>query len=216
MKRSTLASSLAGFAAATLMQTALGQALDANPPEAGPIQQPAAPSPLEEAPMSPKPERFIAPVTQVQPASAAPELSIQEQLRWAEQRAAAAEEEARSAQRNLPFLILLVLFALPVAFAGGVFYARYKNYQQLNKTLRGLMENGVTIPPELLTPMSATVPPISDFRKGLLFICTGIGAVFLLGISLTGSRAWSLGLIPIFTGLAYLVLWKLEQRKESA
>jgi hypothetical protein len=105
----------------------------------------------------------------------------------------------------------MMLFALPISFAGGVFFARYKHYQQLNQTLRALMEKGVAVPPELLTPRPTNVAVISDFRKGLLLVWSGIGAAFLLGVIFHGSGTWSLGLIPIFTGLAYLVLAKLER-----
>jgi hypothetical protein len=149
------------------------------------------------------------------PAASQDSSFVQEQLKWTEQRANLAEEQARNAQRNIPLMVLLVFFAAPLSFAGGVFFARYKNYQQLNEALRSLMERGVAVPPELFTPRAPTVPGMSDFRKGLLLIWSGLGAMFLLAIILNGSRAWSLGLIPMFTGLAYLVLWKLECRKAA-
>jgi Domain of unknown function (DUF6249) len=208
MKRSILLSSLICLTASILLQAALAQTPATIPPEASPTQEAAAPT-------GPVP---TVPPVQAQPYyTPTPETpNLQEQLKWAEQRASMSEEMARGAQRTIPMLILLILFTLPVAFAGGVFFARYRNYQQLNETLCSLMEKGVAIPPELLTPRSPSIPRLSDFRKGLLLIWSGIGAVFLLGILLHGNNAWSLGLIPVFTGLAYLVLWKIERRKETA
>ena len=205
MKRPLLACKLVCLAATIITQAAHGQTpsttpLETNPTQGSSVSVAAAPS---------------LPPLQAQP-STSDLSSLQDQLKWTEQRASMAEEQARSAQRNIPLLVLLVFFVLPVAFAGGVFFARYRNYQQLNETLRSLMEKGVAIPPELLTPKTRMAPGISDFRKGLLLVWSGIGAMFLLGIILNGSRAWSLGLIPIFTGLAYLVMWKLERRKETA
>jgi Domain of unknown function (DUF6249) len=210
MKRSAVLYTLVSLVAAILMQQTLAQA-----PNTAPLEEPRASTSAVDEGFTPKRDVLIT-APQTQPYSQGAELAnLQEQLKWAEQRASTAEDQARSAQRNIPLLILLVLFSLPIAFAAGVFFARYRNYQNLNQTLRSLMEKGTAIPPELLTPRGPTAPPMSDFRKGLLLVWTGIGATFLLGIVLTGSRAWSLGLIPIFTGVAYLVLWRLERRKEA-
>lgn len=140
----------------------------------------------------------------------------EQQLRAAEQRIAIAEIRAQNAESNYPLLILLQFFTFPIAFAAGVLFARYKNYQRLNEIVRGLMERNVAIPPELVAPTEPTKPKMSDFRRGLLLLWSGIGLMFLLGVIMHGSRAWGLGLIPVFTGLAYLVLWRLDRRKETA
>ena len=218
MKRSTLVISLLSLTALTLLQSTLGQAPNTTPLEASATQESAAPTtPADVNAARAKAEAGTTLTTTPQSYVSAPDQSnLQEQLKWAEQRASEAEDHARATQSNIPLLILVILFAIPLAFAGGVFFARYKNYQQLNETVRALIEKGVSIPPEMLTPNAPKGPAMSDFRKGLLLIWSGIGAAFLLGIVIHGSRAWSLSLIPIFTGLAYLVLWRLERRKATA
>ena len=207
MKRSAFAITLI-LTAAALMQTARGKASNTALLESGSSQGTSGVAAAVEAGVVPVPREALT-LPPALPPSYSPAVdsaNLQEQLKWAEQRSFAAEEQARAAQSNIPLLILLIFFALPAAFAGGVFYARYKNYQQLNETLRSLMEKEVAIPPELLTPQVRSAPAMSDFRKGLLLIWSGLGMAFLLGIVLNGSRAWSLSLIPIFSGVAYLVL----------
>jgi hypothetical protein len=130
-----------------------------------------------------------------------------------------AQDRSMAAERRFVMLFFLVIVLTPVIFACGLFFAKYKGYQQLHQKFRLMIENGTPIPAELLSssapkPLSVPKPPgQSDFRRGILLVVFGAGAAILLGVALPRG-AWSLGLIPIFIGAGYLILWKLDQRKE--
>jgi hypothetical protein len=156
-----------------------------------------------------------APDPQTGPSRAALSL-LEDQLREAGLRASSAEQQARDSQRSIPLLILLVLFVIPLAFVSGVFFARYRNFLQLNQTVRKLLESGVAVPPEILTPLPSTGPPMSNLNKGLNLIWSGFSLSFLFRIVSHSREAMSLGLIPVFIGLAYLVHWLLDRRSKPA
>jgi hypothetical protein len=132
-----------------------------------------------------------------------------------------AQQRSMAAERRFVMLFFLVIVMSPVIFACGMFFAKYRGYQQLHQKFRLMIENGTPIPAELLSastpkppkPHSVPKPPgQSDFRRAILLIVFGAGAAILLGVATP--RAWSLGLIPVFIGAGYLILWKLDQRKE--
>jgi hypothetical protein len=141
---------------------------------------------------------------------------LEDQLKDAGMRTAAAEQQARDSQQNIPLLILLILFTVPLAFASGVFFARYRNFHHLNQTVRKLLESGVSVPPEILTPLPPTGPPMSNLNKGLNLIWSGFSLFFLFRVVSHSREAMSLGLIPIFIGLAYLLHWFLDRRSKPA
>jgi hypothetical protein len=123
------------------------------------------------------------------------------------------QDRAHAAERSRTSVFWLALLAAPVGFAAGALFARYKNYQQLNVAIRALMERGVAVPPELLTPLESKGPAWSDRRKGILLFASGLGTMFLLAVGLGPEHGvWSLGLLPVFVGLAYLVLARLERK----
>ena len=132
-----------------------------------------------------------------------------------------AEQRSRAAERQFVMLFFLTIVISPVIFACGMFFAKYRGYQQLHEKFRSMIENGTPIPAELLSasapkpPKPLSVPKLpgqSDFRRAILLIVFGAGAAILLGVATP--RGWSLGLIPVFIGAGYLILWKLDQRKE--
>jgi hypothetical protein len=139
--------------------------------------------------------------------------SLRSQMKWAEERAQAVERQAQTVDRTVTLLLGLCLFGFPAAFVSGVFFARYKNYQQLNQTLRALMERGTAIPPELLTPPAAKGLAWSDFRKGVMLIWIGLALMALLSVFFRGAGV-GLALVPLFIGGAYLMLWLLDRKKQ--
>lgn len=144
-------------------------------------------------------------------------LATTERLRQLE--VEAANERHREARRVSSLATMLMALVLPIAFAAGVFYARYKNYQQLNEKLRRLVEKGIPIPPELLAPTAShsDKPRLSNAQSGLLLILAGLGTMLFLATSFGGHGGPppGLGLIPLFIGLGYLLLSRFERRKDG-
>ena len=110
-------------------------------------------------------------------------------------------------------------------------YLRNRDREQartmLHETMRMAYEKGHPVPPELIEALQGSservvsLPtPQRDLRRAILFIAIGLGFVGLgagldYGISfandtggaITGGAVAGFGAIPLFIGLAYLVLW---------
>lgn len=119
---------------------------------------------------------------------------------------------------TFPELVILTLttFMLPVSIIAMVFYSRHRRTAMLHDTLRLMIEKGVAIPPELLQPAARPNPvrKANDFRIGMILV--GIGFAFLL-IELFDRSAsvGSIGFIPLFIGVAFLISWKVGQNSNQ-
>lgn len=110
------------------------------------------------------------------------------------------------------------IIAIVGVFGGGVtvcalfFYFRHRRNQMLHETLRAMIEKGVPIPPELLAAPRESAPPRirNDFRTGLILVCTGLALMMI-----TTYRMPNFGLIPFLIGIAFLIAWKVEQKKKG-
>lgn len=104
------------------------------------------------------------------------------------------------------FLVILLSVAIPQYFS-------YKKSAHLQKTIDKMVEKGVDILVELLTPSFKTKVRSSDLRKVILLIAIGlsISLFFILG---PNDGMWTFGIIPIIIGCGYLVTFKLENSKK--
>jgi Domain of unknown function (DUF6249) len=72
-----------------------------------------------------------------------------------------------------------------------------------------LATRGAPIPPALL---DGGDPRTADLRRGLVLSLVGVGlCVFLYEVG----APWSLGLIPLFAGMGYLLTWKMTAPEEA-
>lgn len=108
-------------------------------------------------------------------------------------------------------LVPLGFFAAVAVVVGLITAYRMKKTRMLQETIRLMVEKGTPIPPELLLPPEPRKRPRSDLRAGLAWC--GIGLALLVYLSGLGHRLWALGLIPLLIGVAFLVAWKVEQKK---
>jgi hypothetical protein len=114
---------------------------------------------------------------------------------------------------------------IPIIAVGGFFttvtlvvliplFLQFRRNRLMHETLRAMVDKGMEIPPALL---SVTQKPKSDLRSGIIGVSVGIGicAFFLAlhGHGMGGSNPWAIGLIPLFIGIGYIVVWKLESKK---
>ena len=73
----------------------------------------------------------------------------------------------------------------------------------------------VKVPEALLAPPPPAVRQRSDMRRGVVLMMVGIGLIFFLAaVNDWEGGAWSIGLIPFLIGVGYLLVWKLEGKKE--
>lgn len=113
-------------------------------------------------------------------------------------------------------IIFLTIFGLPVAIVGTILYFSFSKSRAMHKTVRMMVEKGQPVPEALLNP-----PPVirqrSDLRRGVVLLMVGAGLMVFFGaVNDWGGGVWSLGIIPFLIGLGYLLVWKLDVRREDA
>jgi len=111
-------------------------------------------------------------------------------------------------------ITMMTVFGAPVLIVGVIMLINYFKARSLHRTVQTMVEKGQPVPTALLAP--PVVPrPRSDLRRGIILVMVGLGiAVFLLATDWGGS-SWSLGAIPFLIGVGYLLVWKLEAKKND-
>jgi len=111
-------------------------------------------------------------------------------------------------------IVFLSIFGAPVLIVImiGMFTLLVSRMRQ--RTIRMMVEKGQPIPAELLAPATRAVRQRSDVRRGVVWTMVGVGLMVWLGaVNDWEGGAWSFGLIPFLIGLGYLMVWKLEGKK---
>ena len=112
-------------------------------------------------------------------------------------------------------IVFLSIFGAPVLIVIliGMFALLVSRSRQ--RTIRMLVEKGQPVPAELLAPAARSVRQRSDVRRGVVWTMVGLGLmVWLAAVNDWEGGAWSFGLIPFLIGLGYLIVWKLENKKD--
>ena len=112
-------------------------------------------------------------------------------------------------------IVFLSIFGAPVLIVImiGMFALLISRMRQ--RTIRMMVEKGQPIPAELLAPAARSVRRRSDVRRGVIWAMVGLGAMIFFGaVNDWEGGVWSLGLIPFLIGLGYLMVWKLEGKKD--
>jgi predicted PurR-regulated permease PerM len=112
-------------------------------------------------------------------------------------------------------ITLLTVFGAPVLIVGLILYFSFSRSRALHRTVRMMVEKGQPVPEALLNPPPAQRQR-SDVRRGVVLTMIGIGVtVFLGAASKWEGGAWTLGLIPFLIGVGYLLVWKLDTKKDN-
>ena len=112
-------------------------------------------------------------------------------------------------------IVFLSIFGAPVLIVIliGMFALLVSRSRQ--RTIRMLVEKGQPVPAELLAPATRAVRQRSDARRGVVWTMVGLGLmIWLAAVNDWEGGAWSFGLIPFLIGLGYLIVWKLENKKD--
>jgi Domain of unknown function (DUF6249) len=112
-------------------------------------------------------------------------------------------------------IVFLSIFGAPVAIVVmiGIFSIIATRMRQ--RTIRMMVEKGQPVPAELLAPATRGIRRRSDARRGVVWTMVGLGLmVWLAAVNDWEGGAWSFGLIPFLIGLGYLIVWKLENKKD--
>src|SRR4029078_2028951 len=112
-------------------------------------------------------------------------------------------------------IVFLTIFGAPVLIVALILYFSFSRQRALHRTVRMMVEKGQPVPEALLNPPPAQRQR-SDVRRGVVVTMSGVGVtVFLGAASEWEGGAWTLGLIPLLIGVGYLLVWKLEAKKDS-
>jgi Domain of unknown function (DUF6249) len=112
-------------------------------------------------------------------------------------------------------IVFLSIFGAPVmiVIVIGIFALIGNRMRQ--RTIRMMVEKGQPVPAELLAPEVRRVRRRSDVRRGVVWAMVGLGMMIFFGaVNDWEGGVWSLGLIPFLIGLGYLIVWKLENKKD--
>ena len=114
------------------------------------------------------------------------------------------------------FITMLAVFGMPVLIVAVIMYFGFSKTRALHRTVRLMVEKGQPVPEALLNPPPAQRQR-SDMRRGVVLVMIGLGLmIFLAAVNDWEGGAWSIGLIPFLIGAGYLLVWKLEGKKDSA
>jgi Domain of unknown function (DUF6249) len=111
-------------------------------------------------------------------------------------------------------IVFLTLFGAPVLVVAVIMYFGFSKNRMMHRTIRLMVEKGQPVPPALLAP-TPSVRQRSDMRRGVVFVMVGLGLMLFLGaVNEWEGGAWAVGIIPFLIGVGYLLVWKLEGRKD--
>jgi hypothetical protein len=112
-------------------------------------------------------------------------------------------------------IVFVTLFGAPVLIVALIMYFGFSKNRMMHKTIRLMVEKGQPVPPALLAPPPSAVRQRSDMRRGVVLVMVGLGLMLFLGVVNEGEDgAWAVGIIPFLIGIGYLLVWKLEGRKD--
>jgi hypothetical protein len=112
-------------------------------------------------------------------------------------------------------IVFLTIFGAPVLIVAVILYFGFSKSRMTHRTIRMMVEKGQPVPPELLAPPAPVQRQHSDMRRGVVLVMVGLGLMLFLGaVNDWEGGAWALGIIPFLIGVGYLLVWKLERKKD--
>jgi len=112
-------------------------------------------------------------------------------------------------------IVFLTLFGAPVLIVAVIMYFGFSKNRMMHRTVRLMVEKGQPVPEALLNPPPAQRQR-SDMRRGVVLVMVGLGIMLFLGaVNDWENGAWALGIIPFLVGAGYLLVWKLEGKKDN-
>jgi Domain of unknown function (DUF6249) len=106
-------------------------------------------------------------------------------------------------------ITLLTVFGAPVLIVGLIMYFSFSRSRAMHRTVRMMVEKGQPVPEALLNPPPAQRQR-SDLRRGVILTMIGVGLMVFFG----AVNDWE-GLIPFLIGAGYLLVWKLDAKKDN-
>jgi hypothetical protein len=88
---------------------------------------------------------------------------------------------------------------------------------EIQRTLRTALEKGAPLSSELVSQMNTNRPSRkTDLRRGVIIVAIGLAALVAGPITGRMQEFATVAVFPIFVGLGYLLVWKLERGQGAA
>ncbi len=112
-------------------------------------------------------------------------------------------------------IVFFTIFGTPILIVAVILYFSFSKTRAVHRTVRLMVEKGQPVPEALLNPPPAQRQR-SDMRRGVVLAMVGLGLMlFFAAVNDWEGGAWSIGLIPFLIGAGYLLVWKLEGKKDN-
>jgi hypothetical protein len=125
---------------------------------------------------------------------------------------AGGEENVGFGEALVAIIAILITCGSPIMLVIAILYARHRKRRLALDMASQFLSNGKEVPPEVWQGLAGDASPRSNLHKGMLMLGLGAG-VFLCFWLIGFMTAAYVGLIPLFVGLAQLLIWKLETPK---
>ena len=170
------------------------------------------------------PGSTVAPATTVSPARSTTSDDLQKRIEKKVRKHlnVSVDDDAVGHDSDVPWIaipivtiVFLTIFGTPILIVAVILYFSFSKTRALHRTVRMMVEKGQPVPEALLNPPPAQRQR-SDMRRGVVLAMVGLGLMlFFAAVNDWEGGAWSIGLIPFLIGAGYLLVWKLEGKKDN-
>ena len=202
----------------------LAMGATAQTPTPASAEQESSPTATVPTPMvTVSPGATLAPETAVSPArGTSDDLQSRIEKKVRKHLKVSADDDAVGHDSDVPWIaipivtiVFLTIFGTPIFIVAVILYFSFSKTRALHRTVRLMVEKGQPVPEALLNPPPAQRQR-SDMRRGVVLAMVGLGLMlFFAAVNDWEGGAWSIGLIPFLIGAGYLLVWKLEGKKDN-
>ena len=114
----------------------------------------------------------------------------------------------------IPVIAIAFSFTTPIIIICTIVYLDFRKKGRMFNTIDLALEHGKEIPISLLEALEKPRSRASTLHRGLVWCGLGVGILVAWSVFRNFNEA-SLGFIPLFIGLAYLVIARLEPSPPS-
>ena len=131
----------------------------------------------------------------------------------------AQEKELANAKMNLSaqegdysdFVLLILIGVFILSLFVIPYYFNLKKAKGRQQIILNLIEKDKDIPDNLFAnPQKPQKSTASDLRKGIILIAFGLSIGIIIFVLRIQSNFWTIGLIPVFIGIGYIISFKLD------
>jgi hypothetical protein len=108
----------------------------------------------------------------------------------------------------IPIIGFLSIAAMFITFSALNSWSQF----EVQRTLRTALEKGAPLTSELVAQMATNKPSRkTDMRRGVIIVSIGVAALVAGTITGRMQEFATVAVFPIFVGLGFLLVWKLER-----